>query len=147
LAYDYNDVFSQILICYVSSTASAGLAKCPVPGLVQQVRSHFEWQSVIVVGRYEEYPDTPKYKELRIQAQALLEKRYLWWQTAYAANQARSHARLAAPVFYCVHIEEITGHRASPDQLKPRPASHALMRDRLGYAVDGTVGLLHQESS
>ncbi|MBS1841543.1 MAG: hypothetical protein JSS69_12080 [Acidobacteria bacterium] len=29
LGYDYNDVFSQILICYVSSTAPAGLAKCP----------------------------------------------------------------------------------------------------------------------
>ena len=80
-----------------------------------EVRDHFEWQSVIVMGRYEEYPDTPKYKELRIQAQALLEKRSLWWQTAYAANQARSHASQAAPVFYCVHIEEITGHRASPD--------------------------------
>src|ERR1022692_3681570 len=55
-----------------------------------EVRSHFEWQSVIVLGRYEEYPDTSQYKELRVQAQALLEKRYLWWQTAYAANQARS---------------------------------------------------------
>jgi nitroimidazol reductase NimA-like FMN-containing flavoprotein (pyridoxamine 5'-phosphate oxidase superfamily) len=70
-----------------------------------EVRSHFEWQSVIVLGRYEEYPDTPKYKESRIQAQALLEKRGLWWQTAYAANQARSHASQVAPVFYCVHIE------------------------------------------
>jgi len=29
LGYDYNDVFSQILICYTSSTAPAGLAKCP----------------------------------------------------------------------------------------------------------------------
>jgi len=29
LGYDYNDIFSQILICYTSSTAPAGLAKCP----------------------------------------------------------------------------------------------------------------------
>ena len=29
LGYDYNDVFSQILICYTSSTAPPGLAKCP----------------------------------------------------------------------------------------------------------------------
>jgi nitroimidazol reductase NimA-like FMN-containing flavoprotein (pyridoxamine 5'-phosphate oxidase superfamily) len=83
-----------------------------------EVRSHFEWQSVIVLGRYKEYPDTPKYKELRIQAQALLEKRYLSWQTAYAPNQARSHARQAAPVFYSIHIEEITGHHASPDPIE-----------------------------
>ena len=62
---------------------------------VDEVRSHFEWQSVIVLGRYEEYPDTPEYKELRVQAQALLEKRYLWWQTAYAANPSTepNHSR------------------------------------------------------
>lgn len=29
LGYDYNDVFSQISICYVSSAAPAGVAKCP----------------------------------------------------------------------------------------------------------------------
>ncbi len=29
LGYDYNDVFSQILICYVSSAAPAGVSKCP----------------------------------------------------------------------------------------------------------------------
>ncbi len=92
-----------------------------------EVRNHFEWESVIVLGRYEEYPDTSQYKNLRVQAQALLEKRYLWWQTAYAANQARSHARHAAPVFYCIHIEEITGHRASPD---PTEIAAGLTRPR-----------------
>jgi nitroimidazol reductase NimA-like FMN-containing flavoprotein (pyridoxamine 5'-phosphate oxidase superfamily) len=80
-----------------------------------EVRSHFDWQSVIVLGRYEEYPNTPEYKESRSQAYALLEKRFLWWQTAFAANQVRSRARKGAPVFYCVHIEEITGRRAIPD--------------------------------
>ena len=29
LGFDYNDIFSQVLICYVSSTAPAGLTKCP----------------------------------------------------------------------------------------------------------------------
>lgn len=37
LGYDYNDVFSQILICYTSSTAPAGLDKCPGSTLVQQL--------------------------------------------------------------------------------------------------------------
>jgi uncharacterized protein len=81
-----------------------------------EVRSHFEWRSVIVLGRYEEYPDSVQYKESRAQAQAVLEKRFLWWQTAYAANQARGTGHPAAPVFYCIHIEEITGRSASPDQ-------------------------------
>jgi hypothetical protein len=34
---DYNDVHSQILICYVSSAAPKGLDKCPAAGLVQQL--------------------------------------------------------------------------------------------------------------
>ena len=41
VGYDYDDVFSQILICYVSSAAPAGLAQCPgVPGLVQQLSTY-----------------------------------------------------------------------------------------------------------
>lgn len=80
-----------------------------------EVRSHFEWQSVIVIGRYEEFPDTAEYKDQRTQAQALLERRFLWWQTAYAAKQTRKRVQQSSPVLYCVHIEEITGHSASPD--------------------------------
>jgi hypothetical protein len=41
LSYDYNDVFSQILICYVSSSAPPGLQQCPgVTGLVQQLSTY-----------------------------------------------------------------------------------------------------------
>ena len=38
IGYDYNDVFSQILICFTASTVPTGLAQCPnVAGLVQQL--------------------------------------------------------------------------------------------------------------
>jgi hypothetical protein len=40
LGYDYNDVFSQILICYTSSAAPAGLNKCPGSTLVQQLSTY-----------------------------------------------------------------------------------------------------------
>lgn len=41
IGYDYNDVFSQILICYTSSTAPKGLAGCPgAIGLVQQLSTY-----------------------------------------------------------------------------------------------------------
>lgn len=41
VGYDYNDVFSQILICYISSAAPKGLAQCPnVVGLVQQLSTY-----------------------------------------------------------------------------------------------------------
>ena len=46
LGYDYNDVFSEILICYTSAAAPPGLDKCPGSTLVQQPsvytnKSHF----------------------------------------------------------------------------------------------------------
>jgi hypothetical protein len=40
LGYDYNDVFSQILICYTSTTAPAGLDKCPGSTLVEQLSTY-----------------------------------------------------------------------------------------------------------
>jgi len=84
---------------------------------VDEVVSHHCWCSVVVLGRYEELPDTPEYDEARIQAERRLEKRALWWQTAYAAGQARSgpgpHPSKA--IFYCIHIDKITGRRATAD--------------------------------
>ena len=53
LGYDYNDIFSQVLICYTSSTAPKGLAKCPGSTvLVEQLSTytnkshygHFDFQ-------------------------------------------------------------------------------------------------------
>ena len=64
---------------------------------VDDVLSHFRWSSVVVLGRYEELPDTPQYSGVRLQAQLRLEKRALWWQTAYAANQAPSKTTLRMP--------------------------------------------------
>jgi hypothetical protein len=41
IGYDYNDVFSQILICYVSGQAAPGSLACPnVSGLIQQLSTY-----------------------------------------------------------------------------------------------------------
>jgi uncharacterized protein len=87
---------------------------------VDEVRSHLEWVSVLVRGRYEELPDTSGHKsKLRQKAQANLEKRSMWWQAGFAAAQTRQQPNRRSPIFYCIHIEEITGHRASPDPVAP----------------------------
>jgi hypothetical protein len=67
---------------------------------VDEVVSHFLWSSVVVLGHYEELPDTPEYKEARLQAEAQLEKRALWWQTAYAAGQAHNGPRPATALLW-----------------------------------------------
>jgi len=85
---------------------------------VDEVRAHNQWTSVIVLGRYEELPDKPEYADLRQQAQSLLEKRAMWWQTAYAASQSRAKLNPVPPVFYGIHIEGVSGHRATPDAVE-----------------------------
>jgi nitroimidazol reductase NimA-like FMN-containing flavoprotein (pyridoxamine 5'-phosphate oxidase superfamily) len=83
-----------------------------------EIRNHNDWASVVILGRYEEFPDTPEYSTRRLQAQAQLEKRFLWWQTGFAAAQTRVNLMRGIPVFYCIHIEEISGRRASADPVE-----------------------------
>ncbi len=85
---------------------------------VDEALSHYRWSSVVVLGRYEELPDTPEHREVRLQAQLRLEKRTLWWQTAYAASQVRSDPHPPNAVFYRIRIEEITGRRATADPVE-----------------------------
>lgn len=81
-----------------------------------EVVSDIEWTSVVVRGRYEEFPDRPEYAEPRQKAQSRLEKvRSLWWQTGFAAAQPRGRFDRDIAIFYCIHIEEISGRRGSPD--------------------------------
>ena len=83
-----------------------------------EMHAHNQWASVVVLGRFEELPDKPEYIEVRRQAQSVLEKRALWWQTGYAASQFRREPKPATPVFYCIHIEQLSGHRATPDAIE-----------------------------
>lgn len=83
---------------------------------VDEVSGPDNWASVIILGRYEELPDTAEYSQWRGRAQSLLERRSSWWEAGYAASQVRSQPNAAAPIFYCIHIHEMTGLRASPGE-------------------------------
>jgi uncharacterized protein len=85
---------------------------------VDEVKSHIDWASVVVLGHYEEFPDTPAYSGQRQRAQAFLEKRLQWWQTAFGAAQTRGEFNRDIPVVYCIRIAKITGRRASPDPVE-----------------------------
>lgn len=80
-----------------------------------EIRNQFEWQSVIVLGRYEELSDDTGSWESLKHAMKLLSQRSLWWESAYAADRVRGHTGDPTPVVFCVHISEVTGHRAEPD--------------------------------
>lgn len=85
---------------------------------VDEVQSHVHWSSVILRGRYEELPDTPEYAARRRQAESLLEKRSLWWQTGFAAAQTRPRFDRDIPVFYRIAIDEVSGRCVSADPVE-----------------------------
>ena len=82
---------------------------------VDEVADQLTWSSVVVLGKYEELPDTAKHKRLRLRAEALLGKRARWSRTAHASNQLRGPRRRSNALFYCIHVNEITGRKAAKD--------------------------------
>jgi uncharacterized protein len=82
---------------------------------IDELTSHYQWMSVVVFGRYEEISDTPEYESVRTHALAVLQKRENWWQPASVATAKREQR---APIFYRIHIEQMTGRRATPGPIE-----------------------------
>ena len=74
-----------------------------------------QWTSIIIFGRYEELPDTPEHLAARTHAYAFLQKRAMWWEPAYISAEHRDQPHSLIPIFYRIHIDKMTGHRATPD--------------------------------
>lgn len=85
----------------------------------EEILNETEWASVVVQGRYEEFPDTPQYAESRREAQSKLEKiRSFWWKTGLSVAQARWRFDRDITVFFCIRVDEMTGRRASHDPVE-----------------------------
>jgi nitroimidazol reductase NimA-like FMN-containing flavoprotein (pyridoxamine 5'-phosphate oxidase superfamily) len=80
-----------------------------------EIISPARWLSVIALGKYEELPDTPKYKLERNLASNMLGQRARWWKPASAASPHRRNSDSEAPIFYRIHIDQVTGRHATPD--------------------------------
>jgi len=79
-----------------------------------EVVSPEEWMSVVVIGSYEELADTPGYLPERAVAYNLLRGKPMWWEPAYVKTILHGTERSLVPVFYRIHVVQITGHRATP---------------------------------
>ena len=82
---------------------------------IDERASHYQWMSVIVFGRYEELAEAPKFGDARAHALEVLQEREMWWQTACAATEQREQR---PPIFYRIHVMQMTGHRATPDPIE-----------------------------
>jgi uncharacterized protein len=84
-----------------------------------EVTNSRQWLSVIVLGRYEELPDTPEWQPARAYAHRKLEQRNpIWWEPGYAKTLLQDTERPLMPSFYRIRIVQVTGHRASPESDK-----------------------------
>ena len=76
---------------------------------IDDIVDQFNWMTVVVRGRYEELTKAPAHEAARKRAYLLFEQRPDWWYPA--AGKVASDIR--TPVIYRIHIEELTGRRAS----------------------------------
>jgi hypothetical protein len=89
---------------------------------IDERTSHHQWMSVVASGRYEELPDTPEFGYERVQAWEVLQKRAMWWEPAYVATE---HREQFTPIFYRIHIKQMTGRRATPDPVEAATSAKA----------------------
>ncbi len=82
-----------------------------------EIINHYHWMSVVVRGRYEELLDTPEWRVERELAYALLQRRSMWWEPA-CVRVAHRVAEQVIPMYYRIHIDQVTGRRARPDPVE-----------------------------
>src|ERR1700684_4224530 len=79
------------------------------------VVSSEEWVSIIIFGRQEELPDTQEFELARGHAHELLDQKATWWEPGYVKTIIQGAERPLVPVYFRIHIEQITGHQGTPD--------------------------------
>jgi nitroimidazol reductase NimA-like FMN-containing flavoprotein (pyridoxamine 5'-phosphate oxidase superfamily) len=80
-----------------------------------EIASSEEWVSIIIMGRYDELPDTPERRTERELGYALLQQKAHWWEPAYAKTVVHGAERPLVPIYFRIQIVEITGRRGEPD--------------------------------
>lgn len=75
-----------------------------------EIESAEEWVSLVILGRYEELPDTAELKAERERAYELLQRKPGWWEPGYSKTIVEGAERPLVPVYFRIQILEITGH-------------------------------------
>lgn len=82
---------------------------------IDEIKTEQNWTSVVVNGTFQELPE-PQFKQERAHARKVLEKRIRWWEPALAERQLKSEQDIIDPLFFRIHIETMTGLRASDEK-------------------------------
>lgn len=79
----------------------------------EEVSATQKWMTVIILGRFEELPDTPEHSDSRRRAYNLLSTRPEWWEPGYVKTELAEGVRPLEPLYFRVRIDQISGHHAS----------------------------------
>jgi len=90
----------------------------------EELTSPENWASVIGLGQYEELPKTPQSEAHRQRAFELLRTRPVWWEPACAQTLLHGERRPIEPVYFRIHLDQVSGRRGIPDAVVGR-APHA----------------------
>ncbi len=82
---------------------------------VDDIKNQFEWISFVMSGRFEELSETPEFEEMRQHAFDLLSLYPMWWQPGFVTGTHSPKQANVAPIYFRIHIETISGHRAVSD--------------------------------
>jgi nitroimidazol reductase NimA-like FMN-containing flavoprotein (pyridoxamine 5'-phosphate oxidase superfamily) len=88
-----------------------------------ELASSQDWATVIVLGTYEELPDTAEYEMYRERAYALLQRRPVWWEPGYVKTVLHEKTRPMEFMYFRIHIDQISGHRGVPNTVSGRESS------------------------
>ncbi|WP_404864069.1 pyridoxamine 5'-phosphate oxidase family protein [Georhizobium sp. MAB10] len=92
--------------------------------LVDRIEHRESWESVIVIGRYEEISPNNGHEGQRHHAWSLLQANAGWWEPGYQHTRIGDVDRPLLPVFFRIAIVEMTGRRCAAEkraQLPPQP--------------------------
>ncbi len=80
---------------------------------IDEVAGPSAWSSVVLLGRYRELPDTPKWKSERLLAWTLAQRIPNWWQPPSLRLRGGNTVETAKQVWFRIEPSKITGRQAS----------------------------------
>ena len=82
-----------------------------------------DWATVIVIGRYQEFTDSPEDEDRRIHSYKLLQRNPVWWEPGGVKTLLEGTERpVSRPIYFRIHIDQISGHRGVPDTVAGHPS-------------------------
>lgn len=77
----------------------------------EKIVSPQEWQTVVILGRFQELTTTPEFSEMRVFAHELLTTIKLWWEPGFVKTVHHQVERPLHPVYFRIAIGEMSGHQ------------------------------------